>query len=91
MGSPCRSLSAIRRWYLASRSGLDHGLQALEGQNLHDVAGRLGLEDGFFPGKRVDSLAGLGGSLSDDLDLHQPRHRKDAWAAFAEVFLDEAG
>src|SRR6185437_13095494 len=66
-------------------------LQRLERANLDDATRRLGLENRFHLGERVDALASLGGRLVDHHDLHEARNGKHARPLLAYGRLDLIG
>ena len=70
---------------------LNQVLQALQGRDLDDVLGGLGLDNHFFLGEGVDPLVFFRGGLADDLDLQQARDGETAWAVIAEILADQFG
>src|SRR5690606_28467691 len=56
----------------------DRVLQGLQGDDLDDVAGRLGLDRHRLAGEGIAALLRLGRGLADDLDLGHVRQQRDA-------------
>ena len=69
---------------------LFHGvLQRLQGPDLDDLAGGLGLEHLLLLGEGIDPLVGRHGGLLDRHDLQQARQHEDARPFLADVLLGQ--
>ena len=89
----CHCIHPPRAWggFFIDAAALHQFLQPLQGGDLDDVLGGLGLDDHLLFGERVDPLVFFGRGLADDLDLQQARDGETARAVIAQVLADELG